>query len=216
MPRKYARKRSYARRARRYYRRPRVYRSRALRPELKRIETQLSASTMASIPSTGVYLNFVKGLAQGTDYNKRIGDKVAIMGWTLYGQLEGGQSNLATDDSHNFIRIMFLSTQQGAALSPTPNFDLPINRQTVTNLIAVYMSKMFSLYSPGRDSTGYMPALKMVKMSRKCRKPIVIKFSQGGSTTPSFDLLMYATSDSGVVPNPGFSNGWLRVFYVDG
>lgn len=216
MPRHYApKKRVYHRRFRRYTKRrfPVLRRS---RPEIKRIETQLNtAGAFQTVSTAGKTINFGKGLVQGTNYNQRVGDKINIVGYQFYGQLQGGQSNLATDEKTNYVRIMIMSTQQGASPTPLPNFDLPINRQTVPNVMKVYIDRMISLQTPGRDSTGYLPATRMVKFNVKLRKPFVIKFPQSGSTTPVVDLICWAVSDSSVVPNPGFLNGWLRVFYTD-
>jgi len=126
--------------------------------------------------------------------------------------LVGGQTNVVTDDSYNTFRIVVFSHTVGStiAFTLTDLLDPRFNQ----GLRKVFYDKSFTLTSPGRDSTGYMPAVHKIEAT------IPLNFLQlysgtGATAVSTEELAIGMVSDSVGVPNPGFESGSIALFYAD-
>lgn len=180
------------------------------------------ASAFGSISSTWQYFSFALG--QGLDsLGQRIGKKIAITTVSFSGLLHGGQSNLATDDKVNSVRMVVmdcrLNNQALGTLTPLSGIGIsdPIYKTTAIGAMysKIHYSKVINLASPGPDSTGYMPAIRHVKFRHVYRKPLIINYQDTSSTYPDKMPFICALSDSVLAPNPGFTNGYIKLTYKD-
>lgn len=153
----------------------------------------------------------------GTSSLARIGTKIAITGFYLQGTLAGGQANTALDDRVNTVRMILglwtSSTPMATIGTPNP-MDAPLMRNFNSGglLLRKFMDRRISLVSPGKDSTGYMTAQRLVKIYYKFRKPIAIDYS---AATVNRNLVLSIVSDSSAVPSPGFTSGFVYLTFKD-
>jgi len=155
-------------------------------------------------------------IAQGLDFTERIGRTIIIKSFQLMGQLIGGQSNSAVDENRNVFRIALVAMNPSVALAAaTFSVESIIDKRYVPGLIKVYYDKMFSLASPGRDTTGYLPACKMVSIPR-IPLNIRVEYTSNIATSESGTALwVWFISDSVAVPHPGFESGAMAIQYAD-
>jgi len=165
-----------------------------------------------SVSTTTERLDCCEGIAQGLGPNERIGDVVRVRQIRLSGFLVGGQTNVVTDDAYNSFRIVVFSHTVGSTItfSMTDLLDPRFNQ----GLRRVFYDQSFALPSPGRDSTGYMPAVRKIEIA------IPLNFMQlytgsGATAVAQEELAIGMVSDSVGVPNPGFESGSLAVCYAD-
>jgi len=182
-------------------------------------EHKLRALTLvgaaASVGTAGVPVRLSQ-IAQGLDFTERIGRAIIIKSVSFCGQLIGGQTNSAVDENRNIVRIAIVSMNPGTALAAaTYNVESIIDPRYVSGLKHVYYDRFFSLDSPGRDTTGYMPACRQVS----CPKiPIHLRvdYTSNIATSESdTSLWIWFISDSGAVPNPGFGSGAIACEFID-
>lgn len=168
--------------------------------------------TFGSVGSTSV--SQFLAISQGIDANQRIGRHITVTGFEVVGNLIGGQSNLSTDDRYNQVRIAIVQTNAGQA--PTMDLVSPLDPRfnSAVGLRRVLFDQVYTLVSPGKDSTGYMPAARRIEIRGRCNIPIVFNGS-GGSTACVNTVGIVMVSDSGLAPNPGFTQGYWRLLYHD-
>lgn len=183
-------------------------------------ETKYSANYLPSvfptISSTWSESNFT-ALAQGDDvFSQRQGRRIAVTGFYLIGTLQGGQSNLATDDRINTVRMVGWVADNSTPMATAghPISDL-IGKRNNAGLIYKWCDRYFNLMSPGRDSTGYMPAIRHIKIYHKFKKPVIIDYSSTTGASWNKAIGMSMISDSTLAPSPGFTVGQIRMMYKD-
>lgn len=144
----------------------------------------------------------------GNDYYQRGGRQIYCDRLEIRATLIGGQSNLATDEAYNAFRIVVASYKGGiGAITPlataAQQLHWPISRNAAA-VDRVYYDETYMLRSPGRNSTGFMPATKELRLSI----PIGRVYNFAGSLpATNFDhIVVSAISDSAAIPNPGFDN----------
>lgn len=211
--------------------RPRKYRTRKVvsrnvkqyvnKAIAKQVETKFVNNTLptafSSIGNTWVEQDMT-AIAQGAGIAQRNGHEVKITGFNLRGTLVGGQSNLATDDNRNTVRII-LATWDASSAGPLAangaTIDSYISKNTTVSrgLIKKHIDKIIELPTAGRDSTGYLPAIKLVKFFKKLRT--FIRYYGSASTNDNKKLILSMISDSAAVSNPGFTQGYYSVFFED-
>jgi len=163
-----------------------------------------------------VYQNVGPLIQMGTDASQRVGREVFVKSLEFNGTLEGGQSNLATDDNHNTVRfIVCTGTPSSLGSSISSNFSVSyyLNQRGLPGLERVLYDQTWELMSPGRDSTGYMPALAKFKVRVPINQKLTWTGSSGNATFR--DIYFAAVSDSSAAPNPGFTYGYVTVNFVD-
>lgn len=175
----------------------------------------LSTVSFASISNSWTELNLTD-ISQGDSVIHRSGRELMIKAFHLNGILVGGQSNLATDDNRNIVRVVLglwdNSTPLTTAGADINSYIAPKQAQGA-GLVKKYIDMIIPLVSQGQDSTGYMPAMrkinKFLKMSRK------IQYSADTSTSSNTFLVLSMISDSSAVSNPGFVQGSIKIFFQD-
>lgn len=170
-------------------------------------------SYFASVSTTTVFRDLFAYIAQGTDINNRLSRSIKSEWVVIRGTLMGGQSNLATDDNRNSFRVSLVevvpgTSPSGFGLSTVPDVRLTAGFQRIV------WDKVIELESPGKDSTGYMPAIVPFSLKIPYRKLMRYTTSSTAPTTGS-TLMLIASSDSAVASNPGFVDGTWTVFFTD-
>jgi len=162
----------------------------------------------------------VSDTSQGITGQQHVGRKVRIKSFKLTGTLQGGQVNSAGDDKINTFRIV-LATWVGNTTAPlsTIGISVPVEHSLGTTAMSLlkhkYVDQTFVLESSGRDSTGYMPAVRNVTISRRFKRPIVINYATDATTSKNNTLVLSMVSDSSVSPSPGFTLGSIVIRYED-
>lgn len=179
--------------------------------------TQNTSTTFNSIGTSWVELECT-GLSQGDTQGTRDGNQITLKGLRLTGVLVGGQSNLATDDNRNFVRIV-VALWDSKSATPlqtngcTSSALLSDKVATGTGLIKKYYDKIHLLPVAGRDSTGYIPSMKYIKKFFKFNRKINYQSTVAGSAQNK--LIISMISDSGAVSNPGFVQGDITTYFDD-
>lgn len=187
----------------------------------KAVETKFTtANTSTSFASISTNWSEVDltNIGQGVTATTRVGQEIDLRGVRINGVMVGGQTNVALDDNRNIVRIVLAlwdtktatpCQTNGVTLSALLNNKVPSG----TGLIKKYMDRIITLNSPGRDSTGYMPAQRYIKIYKRLARKI--KYSTTAGTTAQTKLVLSMLSDSVAVPNPGFVSGDLSVYFDD-
>ncbi len=178
--------------------------------EVKR-QTANLIDTWSSVGTTAVYSQ-IATLGQGLDITSRLGRKIMLRDLYIEGDIEGGQSNLAADDPHNAIRIVVYRGTPTFSLIPAMGVDDFIGPEDNQGVIDVLLDDRFLLSSPGKDSTGYISAMRHVRYHVPLNCIQTYKGTAGSDLSGSCIYISMST-DSSVAPNPGFVNGrWLLTF----
>lgn len=191
--------------------RPR-YRKYRKRPMYPIVELKNNAGLTSSLGSfiTSWSETDLTNIGQGVTQINRIGDHITARSFSLSGVLVGGQSNIATDDNRNIVRIVLAWWDSSSASPCTANgatISTRIQRDEVygRGLIKMLFNRTYILRSPGPDSTGYMPAMCHVKIWKKMRK--YVPYSGTAGTTAGMKLILSIISDSALPPSPSFIQG---------
>jgi len=169
-------------------------------------------TNFASVSTSGKSYDFGGSVAEGTDYLNRIGREIRLTGLRIFGQLVGGQSNSATDENRNVVRISVVEISPGASLANYSVTSVADPRNWGCR--RVLFDKLYSLNTPGRDSTGYLPACVMVDEHVPLNDRIYYS-GTAANTQIGLSYALWMVSDSGAVPNPGFTNGTLSIGFID-
>lgn len=136
---------------------------------------------------------------------------------TLGGILQGGQTNVATDDRQNSVRLVVFEGYTGMlAANVTASWSLsnPTEVRYLNGSLHVLHDELIPLVSPAPDSTGYMPAIASLHLEIPYSKRITYSGAAANSTS-GVTVYLYMISDSGVAPSPGFINGFLMAHFVE-
>lgn len=192
----------------------------------KNIENKMNYDRMVgnfgSVGSTWLEQT-TSAVAQGTGNNQRIGNQIRIRSIEINGVIAQGSQEFATDDPWNTMRIVLALWAGGTVSTPlgTAAFDMntPLRR---TNCPQGLMKKYYDKYVPltvvstekgGGD--GYAPGLRKFKFFKIFKKGLLIDFGDATTTRPDKRLIISMISDSFVVTNPGFLQGFWAVSYED-
>jgi hypothetical protein len=179
--------------------------------ELK-VASQSIITNFASVSSAVAQVDLSTLITQGLDVFQRIGRAVHVHYVEFCGQLVGGQANVVADDNRNTARVSLLYANPGGVTSSNYNVGAILDPRFMTGLERVYYDEVFSLASPGRDSTGYLPACALV--SRRVPVNKTLTWVSNAWSQPN-TLILCACSDSAIVPNPGFTAGALLIAFTD-
>ena len=182
--------------------------------EVKRFSRPITTE-FSAVSTTATALDIPSLIAQGTEFNQRIGRQIRARGLYLDFTIQGGQSNVVADDKINTMRLLVCQgapTTTGASIVSMLTVSVgPVNGENFNGMKRVFLDQTLDLASPGRDSTGYMPALRHFK--RYIPLNLIIPYTSGGASGDTLWLAM--VSDSGVVPNPGCTSGRVELVYTD-
>lgn len=165
-----------------------------------------------SVGSASIAVELTGVIDQGDDFSNRDGRKIVIDSLILSGTLVGGQSNAVTDDAYNAFRIMLY--ENGGTAAPvavfTTSFLTPEISASMGTLL--YDSKLL-LATPGDDSTGYVPAVKLVDVNIPINRVYLYPTTNGLASPMGLYLVM--VSDSAAVSHPGFVSGTYVIRFHD-
>lgn len=147
-------------------------------------------------------------VSAGTDIQNRLGRQIYVERLELRGTLVGGQSNIVTDDAYNTFRIV-IASYKGAIgpITPLGTAGIPLHYPILQGLLTVekvYYDKTIVVASPGRDSTGYMPASRYIRITVPIKR--LYNYSQNAASTGMDHLVISCISDSAGAPNPGWNS----------
>lgn len=177
----------------------------------------LMTGTWSSVGNTWVEKDLTE-IAQGTASNQRVGDWIRCKKIGFNGVIVGAQTNTMADDARNIMRIV-VAEWDGRITTPLATNAATINdiirKDEITGkgLVRLLYDKVVLLTPPGKDSTGYMPAQKYLKVMKKVDK--VIKYASATSTEAQTRIIVSMISDSAGIPNPGFVTGKYEIHYND-
>lgn len=166
----------------------------------------------SSISTAVSFIDLSALIGAGTDYFNRVGRQITQHNLSLSGTLVGGQSNLATDDPYNVLRISVVKGNVGMTFGVW-GLTQVLSADTVIGLDRVLMDRFITLESPGRNSTGYMPAIKRVDFSVDLRNVVTHFTTAAAGSQNGETCFLVMISDSTVMSNPGFVDGsWVLKF----
>lgn len=180
------------------------------------------STSFSSLPNTWTEVDLCDSITCGYDISQRIGRKISISSFSLEGVLHGGQSGVVADDRYNTVRfVLGLWRHNTPCVTNAFTMDSLINKAGFSStggvsLVRKYRDFKVILTSPSPDTTGYMPALKKIKIFIKFRKPLVISFpSVSATSTQNTYFVLSMLSDSSLPPNPGFIAGSYTITWYD-
>jgi hypothetical protein len=173
-------------------------------------------TNFASVGTAALIASMTGPLSAGTDNVHRIGNVIRTTEIGFNGTLVGGQSNVIADDPYNSVRVLVLEGNTALLTTNVALFTMSavISPATIPGLRQIHYDKICDLVPPGRDSTGYMPAVRVFNWSKKISRQIA--YTGAAANTDylnSFCIVM--VTDSAIVPHPGFENGSAFVNFVD-
>lgn len=177
--------------------------------ELKCVERSLT-SDYASVSTTSFAVDFLPLITQGTAANQRIGRRILVTSVEIEGTLVGGQVASALDDSYNVIRILVGVSSSWATSMTGISLSTVLGPGRTAGLERMLCDKFVTLKSAGADSTGYLPAVQRV-----CIRVPVNQYFDIYATTALPTIGVCMVSDSGTVPNPGFTDGQMKISFTD-
>jgi hypothetical protein len=175
--------------------------------------SQNLTTNFSSISTTPTALGVGDLVAQGTDYNQRLGRSFRAVGLLIEGTLVGGQSNLATDDAYNTVRIACCWCDSGANFSSW-GISSALDPRVVTDMGRPLYHEAIVLQSPGLNTVGYMQTATLIGIWIPLNGLVRFNTAAAGSQSglgPSVIMV----SDSTAVSHPGFTSGQIRLFFVD-
>lgn len=184
------------------------------RTEVKYIGSVLTGN-FASVSTAGALQDLGTNIAEGSEMNQRVGRTITLRSLDVFGTLLGGQVNLVGDDSHNTVRIVVFEGQPGlVAAGINWTLNTVADPRTINGCSRILSDRFYKLVSPGRDSTGYVPAEQLVKFSVPLSGQMIFSGAAAG-TQSGRTIYMYMVTDSAGVPNPGFSTGVASLSWYD-
>jgi len=119
------------------------------------------------------------------------------------------------DDRNNTVRVMVCTGPAGLGAAAFANFTVSIANDTrfFPGVLDILYDRRYSLQSPGRDSTGYMPAVLETSFHFKVNFPVV--YSSNAANSNNKEIYLVAVSDSAAANHPFITNGNFVLSYTD-
>jgi hypothetical protein len=155
-------------------------------------------------------------VAQGLDdVGNRVGRLIHLKKVLLECSLVGGQQNIGLDDRYNQVRVMISVGPAGLGSGAFSAMDMTQpSDPRLYGINRILYDKIHMLQSPGRDSTGYMPAVSQVSVVIPLNLDVSYT-GAAGNTLSSQCVYFSAVSDSVVAPHPGIASGAIYCVYSD-
>jgi hypothetical protein len=164
-------------------------------------------------------------IAQGTDINNRIGDRIEVLGVELNLIMQNSYGLVSSADVYNVVRNCLYECEIGNSLtfgglkSQGLTINKPLRFDTCATLDAKFMDKYIILIPQQAWNNGATVQmgtdLKHVKAYIKFRKPKVIHYSGSSNLSGNKGLFLSFLSDSNVSPNPTLVDGWATTHFRD-
>jgi len=218
------------------YRKKRTYQKKTYRQQkavIKRVVHSLSeyksqqftlVSLFPSISSSWIEQDILGSIIQGTDaFGQRVGRQISVSSLQIKGLLFGGATGSGgLDDYYNDIRMVVMRTKidkLGGAITPLTASGITINSPLTKNSIAgldkVYSDKYIGLTNNPYGNALCAPAHRAINMYLKFKTPLKITYTGTGADRNQTQLYICLISDSGIIPSPGMTVGFVKVNYTD-
>lgn len=157
-----------------------------------------------SVSTAGSFVPLVSNIAAGVDSNARIGRRIRVFRVGFQGTALGGQTNSVADDPYNAMRIVIITCVPGFTWAGGLNVNQFIDPRYHAGLFDVLHDQTFTLRTNAKDSTGYIPAAKTVRINISCNT--CLEYNSTSAAAPvGREIRAYCVSDSSAVSHPGFS-----------
>jgi len=174
--------------------------------ELKYYGYDMTGGAFPSVSTTVSTVALGALVAAGSGVNQRIGSTIIPKAIRVLGTIVGGQSNSVSDDNRNVVRLSLILGVVGTAPSGY-TCNTILDPRFTTGVVRVLWDRVLVLQSPGKDSTGYMPSSKEVRVRVPIRVGPLLYSGTAANTIKGQELYFCVVSDSSAIPNPGFVNG---------
>jgi len=161
-------------------------------------------------------------ISPGSSGNNRIGRRLSVKYLELRGVLAGGNSLTAADDPYSVVRIVLgqWKTQSAPLTTATVTMNMPImkNMNGCQGLEKKYYDKYIPLNVATAEAgagDGYCPLIRNFHFRKYFKKPLVITFGDDTSNTSDHNIVLSCMSSSGIIPHPGFINGYYLISWED-
>jgi len=180
--------------------------------EIKYVSVALPGSLTSSVTAG----DFAANISQGPSFlSQRIGNIIEPVRFLLDGTLRSGDTNTLTDDAYNTVRISVVWAVPGTSFA-TYSIGSILGPRECPGLLGVIFDKKIDLVSSGRDTVGYVPAVKSVRFNVKVNRNNFIVFSgTGANSDTSATIYLLEVSDSYFPNHPGWVGGSAMLQYVD-
>lgn len=179
----------------------------------KNMEFKYSAcvitSIFSSIPTTWVESDLTS-VNQGDTGVTRDGSQIQVHAVQIDAVLSNG-------DNRNTIRVILAlwdHTSDSPLADNAAGIDSIIIKQNINGYTDGMIRKYVDQYITFTEPYDGGDDIKRFKYYKRFKKPLLIRFSTGG-TTNSKRLILSMISDSGAVPNPGVINGHAHILFTD-
>jgi hypothetical protein len=169
-------------------------------------------SDFSSVSTTSIPVELTTSIDEGDDFSNRDGRKIFFDSLLLQGTLVGGQSNVVTDDAYNLFRIIVYENA-GTAAPPAIGVTAFLTPEITASMGKIFYDGLVMLHTPGLNSTGYIPAVKLVSVTIPIKKYIRYATTTGIGSPNGIYLVM--VSDSSAVSHPGFVAGTYVIKFQD-
>lgn len=161
-------------------------------------------SVWNSVSTAGSFVPLVSNIAAGVDSNARIGRRIRVFRVAFQGTALGGQTNSVADDPYNVMRIVIISCVPGFTWSSGITVNSWLDPRYHAGLFEVLHDQNILLRTSAKDSTGYIPAAKIVQINISCNT--TLEYNSTSAAAPvGRELRAYCVSDSMAIAHPGFS-----------
>lgn len=218
------------------YRKKRVYPKKTYRQQkavVKRVVRSLSEyksyqatliSYFPSISSSWIEQDMLAPITQGTEaFGQRVGRQILVSSLQIKGVLFGGCTGSGgIDDYYNDLRMVVYkshSAKNGTGITPFATAGITINspltKNSIPGLEKVYSDKYIGLTNQPFGNGLCAPDHRSVNMYLKFKQPLKVDFTGTGADRNQTQLFVAFISDSGLIPSPGFTVGFIKMNYTD-
>jgi hypothetical protein len=179
--------------------------------EVKLIANNLT--TLGNLSTTTSDTNLSQLIAGGTDLTQRLGRQIRIKEFQLSGVLRGGQTNSIADDAFNTVRMVLYVAEQGTAITGLQVSSL-LDLRIYPGVNKVLFDRTYTLVVNSKDSTGYIPVLKELKI-HQLMSHLQNYTGSAANTASGPQLHMAIVTDSSVPAYPVFTSGGYAIVFED-
>lgn len=199
-----------------------IFQAISARAEDKRKIDTLTSSFSSISGLTWTNYNLMN-VAVGNGVSDRIGRRVLVKSLFIYGVYEGGQAGTTFDDANNCIRIIIGLYNSASPLSiVNTSINVPLAKDLSDDghtIIKKYYDKYHPIdvnavmHSTVTGSDYMYASQKVFRYYKAFKKPLLLTYTSTGDCDKY--LILSMTSDSTIVPHPGFTNGYIVCRYED-
>lgn len=185
----------------------------------------MAGASFGAVSTTWQDANVSDLITQGIARTNRIGNKIRLKSFEMYGILGSGAFEFLTDDPYNVMRII-VGLWDSQITTPMASSGMSINGylgkacsgNTAENLVWKFYDKFIPLMITSTEKgagDGYTPQIKTFHYKKLFKKPIPITWSNASPQISNHKLIVSMVSDSSASVHPGVVNGWYKLTYED-